>query len=99
MALQLESLYNFLILAESGSFTAAAARLYMTQQALSRQIAGLEQTLGKPLILRNQGQGQQLRGRRGAGAVHAEHQIDRIHLRQPHAAANPSARQLHGSGL
>lgn len=60
MALQLESLYNFLILAESGSFTAAAARLYMTQQALSRQIAGLEQTLGKPLILRNQGQGQQL---------------------------------------
>lgn len=60
MALQLESLYNFLILAESGSFTAAAARLYMTQQALSRQIARLEQTLGKPLLLRNQGQGQQL---------------------------------------
>ncbi len=60
MALQLESLQNFLVLAETGSFTAAAAQLYMTQQALSRQIAALERRLGQTLIVRNQGQGQQL---------------------------------------
>lgn len=60
MPLKIESLYYFTVLADAGSFTAAAERLFMTQQALSRQIALLEQALGKPLIHRNQGQGQRL---------------------------------------
>lgn len=61
MALKLESLYYFMILAESESFTAAAEKLFMTQQALSKHIAGLEQVLGQSLIQRSLGQvGQKL---------------------------------------
>lgn len=60
MPVKIESLYYFTVLADAGSFTAAAERLYMTQQALSKHIAALEQTLGQTLILRSQGQGQRL---------------------------------------
>ncbi len=55
MALKIESLYYFMVLAETGSFTAAAEKLYMSQQALSNQIAQLEKSLGKILIQRSPG--------------------------------------------
>ncbi|MBO6782009.1 MAG: LysR family transcriptional regulator [Alphaproteobacteria bacterium] len=45
----------FCEIAESGSFTAAAARLRVAQPALSRQIAALEQDLGAPVFVRGPG--------------------------------------------
>jgi DNA-binding transcriptional LysR family regulator len=43
---------SFLILAETRSFTGAAAQLYMSQQAVSRCVALLEAELGAKLFLR-----------------------------------------------
>ena len=40
----------FSIFAEVGSVQAAAARLYLTQSAVTRQIKRLEQELGTPLL-------------------------------------------------
>ncbi len=45
----------FLALADTLNFTKAAARLYMSQPGLSRQIASLEQELNTQLFLRGQG--------------------------------------------
>ncbi len=59
MSLKLESLYYFMILAESASFTQAAEKLCMTQQALSRHILDLEKSLGQSLIQRQKGSEQQ----------------------------------------
>lgn len=42
----------FVEIAESGSFSAAAERLYIAQSALSRQVKELEQQLGTPLFER-----------------------------------------------
>ena len=42
----------FLAVARLGSFTAAASELYMTRQAVSRQILRLERELGAELFLR-----------------------------------------------
>jgi DNA-binding transcriptional LysR family regulator len=39
-------------LADEGSFTRAAARCHVTQQALSRSIAALERRVGTPLVVR-----------------------------------------------
>ena len=43
---------SFLAVADSGSVTAAAARLFRTQSAVSLQIKRLEQSLGQPLFER-----------------------------------------------
>ncbi|MFN3578726.1 MAG: LysR family transcriptional regulator, partial [Tabrizicola sp.] len=43
---------SFLAVADSGSVTAAAERLFRTQSAVSLQIKRLEQTLGQPLFHR-----------------------------------------------
>lgn len=45
---------NFLFLAEELNFSRAAEKLFITQQALSKQIAALEQDIGGKLFLRNQ---------------------------------------------
>jgi DNA-binding transcriptional LysR family regulator len=52
MTPDLRQLRYFLVLAEELNFTAAASRLYVTQQTLSRAVAQLERDLGKPLFHR-----------------------------------------------
>jgi len=48
----LDRLRSFRALAEELNFTRAAARLHLTQPALSQQIRALERQLGAPLVLR-----------------------------------------------
>jgi len=51
--LDIASLTAFITVAETGSFSAAADRLHITQPAISKRIAGLEEHLGKPLFDRS----------------------------------------------
>ncbi len=51
------ALESFIAVADEGSFSRAAERLFVTQPAISKRIAGLEQDLGMPLFDR---QGRQL---------------------------------------
>jgi DNA-binding transcriptional LysR family regulator len=53
MGIDWEKLRLFDVVAEAGSFTEAARRLHMSQPALSRQIAGLEDSLGAKLFHRH----------------------------------------------
>lgn len=48
----LRYLRSFLIVAEEASITCAASRMYLTQQALSRQIQSLERAFGVTLLVR-----------------------------------------------
>ncbi|MCE6981797.1 LysR family transcriptional regulator, partial [Pseudomonas frederiksbergensis] len=48
----LPALHTFLVTAQCCNFTRAAQLLHITQGAVSRQIAGLEDHLGYPLFLR-----------------------------------------------
>jgi DNA-binding transcriptional LysR family regulator len=48
--MNLKHLAHWLALAETGSFSRAAEKLYITQSALSRSIQMLEQDLGGPLV-------------------------------------------------
>ena len=50
--MELRLVRAFLAVAEEGSITAASKRLHLTQSALSRQIKGLEDELGVPLLER-----------------------------------------------
>lgn len=49
----LAQIENFIIVAEAGSFSAAAERLYISPQALIQQIAKMETELGFKLFIRN----------------------------------------------
>ena len=48
--MDLANLSAFIAIAETGSFSSAAERLYLTQPAVSKRIAGLEQLLGVRLF-------------------------------------------------
>lgn len=48
--MDLAALQAFLAVAETGSFSRAAERVYLTQPAVSKRIAALEQSLGTPLF-------------------------------------------------
>ena len=50
--LEIRSLRYFVVAAEELNFTRAAARLYVAQQALSREIKRLETQLGTTLFVR-----------------------------------------------
>jgi DNA-binding transcriptional LysR family regulator len=50
--LALEALRSFVAIVEHGSMVKAADRVYLSQSALSLQIKRLEETLGRPLFLR-----------------------------------------------
>lgn len=54
--MRLESMKMYLHVLENGSLAAAARRLHMTQPAISRGIALLEEELGQKLLLRTPGQ-------------------------------------------
>jgi DNA-binding transcriptional LysR family regulator len=51
--MELRQLRAFAAVARLGSFTAAADELYVTQSALSQQVAKLERELGVALLHRN----------------------------------------------
>ncbi|MDQ8033687.1 MAG: LysR family transcriptional regulator [Bordetella sp.] len=53
--MNLQQLEHFLVLVETQSFSRAAAKLHMTQPALSRSIHALEETLGGRLLERDKG--------------------------------------------
>src|SRR5258706_300658 len=48
--MDIAALQAFLAVAESGSFSRAAERIYLTQPAISKRIAVLERSLGLPLF-------------------------------------------------
>lgn len=50
--LKVRHLESFLVLDEAGTLTAAAARLHMTQSAMSHWLAELESVVGTPLVVR-----------------------------------------------
>lgn len=52
MDFSLREVHYFVTCVQTGSFTAAAARLYVSQAAVSRTIASLERTAGRPLLRR-----------------------------------------------
>jgi LysR family transcriptional regulator, flagellar master operon regulator len=53
--LDLQLIKTFLEVSATGSFGAAAGRLYVTQSAVSLRVHRLEDQLGRPLFLRNKG--------------------------------------------
>lgn len=55
MSLSLRALQHFSVLVEERHFSRAAARLHLTQSALSRSIQSLEKSLGLELLDRNPG--------------------------------------------
>lgn len=52
MVLTIEYLKTFLVAADSGSFTKAAAAVHRTQSAVSMQMKRLEEEIGKPIFIR-----------------------------------------------
>jgi DNA-binding transcriptional LysR family regulator len=60
MSIKLNTLYFFSVVASLDSFNEAAEQLGVSQQALSKAIAQLEEDLGHPLILRNNRGGDRL---------------------------------------
>ncbi|WP_028113475.1 LysR family transcriptional regulator [Ferrimonas kyonanensis] len=53
MNTSIKALHCFLILVKCGNYTRAAQELYLTQPTLSKLIQRLEESLGTPLLLRN----------------------------------------------
>jgi DNA-binding transcriptional LysR family regulator len=51
--IEFRHLKYILAIAETGNFTRAANRLFLTQPSLSRQIKDLEDDIGFPIFLRN----------------------------------------------
>ena len=71
LAIELRQLRYFVALADAGSFTRAAERIFIAQPALSQQIRRLEEIIGTPLLRRRR-DGLRLTRYRRAGRVGAE---------------------------
>lgn len=63
--MELEQLRAFVAVAECGSFSQGARRLYVSHSSVSRAVAALEEELGARLLLRNN----RVLGRTAAGEV------------------------------
>ena len=50
--MDLANLSAFIAIAETGSFSGAGERLHLTQPAISKRIAQLEETIGTPVPVR-----------------------------------------------
>lgn len=83
----LAALRGFEAAARLLSFTAAAAELNLTQSSISRQIAGLERQVGKPLFVRRT---------RALALTAAGAQLQRA-VRQAMAAIDQSVEQIRGA--
>src|SRR3989442_10387535 len=81
MELDLTQVRAFVVTAEQLHFGRAAARLFLTQQALSKRIQRLEHSLGEPLFVR---------GTRGVELTEAGHRF-LPHARALLAAADAAA--------
>src|SRR5690349_23309233 len=55
LAIELRHLRYFVALADGGSFTQAAERMFIAQPTLSQQIRRLEEIVGTPLLHRGRG--------------------------------------------
>src|SRR5258707_490757 len=66
-AIELRHLRYFVAVADAGSFTHAAERLFVAQPTLSQQIRRLEEIIGAPLLQRRR-EGLQLTAARTAAA-------------------------------
>lgn len=75
LKLDFRQLRSFRVIAETGSFSRAAAALNLSQPSLSRQIALLESELGQRLLVRN-GRGVSLTAAGDAFLVHARSLLD-----------------------
>ncbi len=75
MRLDIDSLRAFRAIVESGSFTGAASRLYLTQSAVSWKIKRLEERLGHTLLVRK-GKGIELTDMGQELLTHAERILD-----------------------
>jgi len=84
----LAALRGFEAAARRLSFTAAAAELNLTQSSISRQIAGLEHQVGKPLFVRRT---------RALALTAAGAQLQRA-VRQALAAIDQSVEEIRGAG-
>jgi DNA-binding transcriptional LysR family regulator len=83
--MRIEELESFCGVVESGSFTSAARRLFLTQAAVSRQVSGLERTLGVTLIGQPR---RQLRLTQAGESVYEEARQLLRHARSIQATAN-----------
>jgi hypothetical protein len=68
LAIELRQLRYFVALADAGSFTRAAERIFIAQPALSQQIRRLEEIIGTPLLRRRR-DGLRLTRYRGEGPL------------------------------
>jgi DNA-binding transcriptional LysR family regulator len=90
MRLDLRKLAHFVAVVQERSMTGAAARLHLTQQALSLSIRALERELGVTLLVRGRGGVELLPA---GGSLYA----DAVHLLAAADAAAERARQVGGS--
>ncbi|MER5312218.1 LysR family transcriptional regulator [Streptomyces sp. NPDC002773] len=87
MSIELRHLRCFLAIAEESSLTRAAARLHLTQPAVSRTLAALEQHLGARLVDRSThhlaltAEGRAFQGRAAAALAAFEAAVDPARLR------------------
>ncbi|MGI9621582.1 MAG: LysR family transcriptional regulator [Acidimicrobiales bacterium] len=92
MRLDIDSLRAFRAIVESGSFTGAASRLYLTQSAVSWKIKRLEERMGHTLLVRK-GKGIELTPMGEELLVHA----DRILSAHDEAVASLELSELTGT--
>src|SRR6202171_2028186 len=88
--MELGQLQTFRVVAETLNFTKAAARLHLTQSAVSHQIKALERDLGEPLFLRSK-RGVKLSQKGKLALEHAERILDETQALREHLSGHDSS--------